>query len=412
MLAQDQFVDLYELLEVPPDADMGRLRERINKLYLEAQRNLDHHNFRKRFYYQELFEVHLPNAHQFLLDSAQRATYDRYLKAFKAGEPFPTELEAEPEPEPGEAVEGLPAMMEGAEASGTAVDVLPTRDTVEGVMPTADSVDTVLPTTDESRIAHESAAAPGAPSREELWKKWKSGLDHSIKEEESNGPRAAAGPATAKPWKVPPAGKRPAPKPQPTLKPAAPARPQPVPATPPKAARPAPVPTEPPIVRTTPPAPASVPPVTAPAAPTVTPAVAVQPAPPRQATSAASAPIAAIKHKPWVGIDTKEIERRRDTKRRELIKQELQQAGTTWSLLSGIGVFAVGIALLLKMNDAMIHAGQTTFGGSRAIITLVGAVIVIEAAVLGSRAVSRSVRRRVVATLSKMPYDELLRRCR
>ncbi len=89
VLPLDEFVDLYKMLDIAPTASEADLRERVNQLYLEAQRNIDHHNFRKRFYYQQLYEVHLPQAHQLLLDDTRRAEYDRFLDAFNKGEPFP-----------------------------------------------------------------------------------------------------------------------------------------------------------------------------------------------------------------------------------------------------------------------------------------------------------------------------------
>ena len=72
-------VDLYGLLDVPRDADTARIRKRIAQLYLEAQGNLGHRNFRRRFYYQELFEIYLPQAHHLLLNEARRAEYDAQL---------------------------------------------------------------------------------------------------------------------------------------------------------------------------------------------------------------------------------------------------------------------------------------------------------------------------------------------
>ena len=83
-------VDLYELLDVPRDADTPRLRKRIAQLYLEAQGNLGHRNFRRRFYYQELFEVYLPQAHHLLLNDARRTEYDAQLAKRQEIEPQAT----------------------------------------------------------------------------------------------------------------------------------------------------------------------------------------------------------------------------------------------------------------------------------------------------------------------------------
>jgi hypothetical protein len=78
------FVDLYDLLDLPPGSDVATTRKRITTLYIEAQNNLDHRNFRKRFYYQELFETYLPQAHHLLLNDARRAEYHKQLQAHHA----------------------------------------------------------------------------------------------------------------------------------------------------------------------------------------------------------------------------------------------------------------------------------------------------------------------------------------
>ncbi|HEX8551413.1 MAG TPA: hypothetical protein VF681_07630 [Abditibacteriaceae bacterium] len=74
--ATEPFVDLYPILDLPPDAPVADVRRRIAELYIKAQDNLDHRSFGKRFYYHELYEVHLPHAHHVLLDAARRAEYD------------------------------------------------------------------------------------------------------------------------------------------------------------------------------------------------------------------------------------------------------------------------------------------------------------------------------------------------
>jgi hypothetical protein len=60
------------------------LRARISQLYLEARANLEHQNHRKRFYYRELYEVHLPHARLIFLDPEKRAEYDKQLARFIA----------------------------------------------------------------------------------------------------------------------------------------------------------------------------------------------------------------------------------------------------------------------------------------------------------------------------------------
>lgn len=82
---QDEFVDLYDALNLSQDADEKQIRQSINASYLESQQNLDHRNPKKRLRYQQLYEVILPQARHLLLDESRRAEYDRYLTAFKTG---------------------------------------------------------------------------------------------------------------------------------------------------------------------------------------------------------------------------------------------------------------------------------------------------------------------------------------
>jgi hypothetical protein len=83
-MSDNRFVDLYSILDVPPDATTDVIRRQIARLYIEAQDNLEHRNFRKRFYYSEMYEVHLPNAHHSLLNEERRAAYDLALKSHLA----------------------------------------------------------------------------------------------------------------------------------------------------------------------------------------------------------------------------------------------------------------------------------------------------------------------------------------
>src|SRR4051812_40991930 len=76
------FTDLYDLLDVWPDAEMKALRQRISELYLESRQNFDHQSHRKRFYYRELFEVQLPRARSILLDDQRRQEYDHELQLY------------------------------------------------------------------------------------------------------------------------------------------------------------------------------------------------------------------------------------------------------------------------------------------------------------------------------------------
>ena len=293
VLTLDEFVDLYKILEMPEAATETELRERVNKLYLEAQRNLDHHNFRKRFYYQQLYEVHLPQAHQLLLNGAQRSEYDRFLACFLKGLPFPT---GAAQPSAG------PASSELGRSAQVPADMLPTA----------------------------SAPPANAPAK----------------------PAPAKTTFTFQPDALPP----------PATQPPAPARPS-APAS--RPARPA-----------TPPTPK---------------------AEPGEATTSLAAQVA--KRKAQVLMDASEVERRRDYKRRELIKKELTAAGHTWGMGTGVGVFAF-VALLAFF---LSHLNGTIIAGGIALAAVL--------AVVAGRYALREARRRIVVDLSKMPYDELLRRC-
>lgn len=77
------FIDLYEVLSLPRDAKFPDLRKRIAELYLDAQKNLDHRNAKKKLQYQQLFEVLLPQARHLLLDPERRVEYDKYLEDYR-----------------------------------------------------------------------------------------------------------------------------------------------------------------------------------------------------------------------------------------------------------------------------------------------------------------------------------------
>lgn len=231
----EDFVDLYAILGVSPTAPVADLRRRIGVLYTEAQENLDHRNFRKRFYYHELYEVHLPQAHNVLLDDARRAGYDTELVRQRGGKP----LTATP-----------------------------------GFRP---------------------ASTVRAPASK-------------------------------------PAGQRP------------PAHP-------------------------------------APQAPVI-------PSTPSQAPA-------------WNRMDRETVERRRDSNRRELIKNELQAAGRRAGTGVGAAVF-VGLGAALGLTAGAMGAGLYV----KFLTSLPG----IAAAYFTGRAASRNARRNIIATLSQMPYEELLMR--
>ena len=103
-------------------------------------------------------------------------------------------------------------------------------------------------------------------------------------------------------------------------------------------------------------------------------------------------------------MDASEVERRRDSKRRELIKRELVAVGKTWGWGVAFGCFVILAAILLVVLNSMRMLSNTSvlFGGLAGVAVIAG---------LTGRYALREARRRIVVVLSKMPYDELLRRC-
>ena len=155
----DEFVDFYEVLTLPLDADRSTIRKRINEMYVEAQRNLDHRNFATRVKYQELFEIKLPQARYILLDEGRRDDYDRLVTSARASGAVPT-ARAAPKSAPAVATE---LGQNSASAAAGAAQI--------GAAPSIDALPKNL----------DPAAA--AREREELWNKWKTGLQSAMERE-------------------------------------------------------------------------------------------------------------------------------------------------------------------------------------------------------------------------------------
>ena len=85
-------------------------------------------------------------------------------------------------------------------------------------------------------------------------------------------------------------------------------------------------------------------------------------------------PLPSVSRQPL--IDASEVERRRDHKRRELIKRELVAAGLTWGWGAGIVALVVlGVGLLLILNATkMISNSSATFGGLAAVVVISGLI--------------------------------------
>lgn len=142
---QEDFIDLYDALNLSQNADIEKVRKRINALYLESQQNLDHRNAKKRLHYQQLYEIILPQARHLLLDEGRRAEYDRYLTAFKTG-----------------------------------TKVATTSETHER------RISTSKPVTVTERLEEEEGVDPEklAEQREDMWAQWKHGLEQVVDETE------------------------------------------------------------------------------------------------------------------------------------------------------------------------------------------------------------------------------------
>lgn len=192
----DEFIDFYEALGLPFDADRKLIRSRINEAYTEAQRNLDHRNFATRVAHQKMFEVILPRARYILLDDPRRDDYDQMVRAFRGVSPVaPAEPPTPKAPPSTDMVNGTSE----STPSGTPSPVFGLGD-ASGF-----------------RLAEEQAALPngaraprveGLPTspldpvqmeqrRDELWQKWKSGLESAIARDEQD--KANPRPAPPKP---------------------------------------------------------------------------------------------------------------------------------------------------------------------------------------------------------------------
>ena len=162
----DEFVDFYEILELPVEAERSEIRKRISELYIEAQKNLDHRDFNKRVRNQQLFEMTLPQARYILLDDGRRDDYDRLVRASRASNA-------------------------GASASSDAATTTTVRATEmeqsgsSGAAPRIDALpDAAL---DPAAVARE---------REELWNKWKSGLQGAMEREVAKENKTSGAAAT------------------------------------------------------------------------------------------------------------------------------------------------------------------------------------------------------------------------
>lgn len=289
--SQEEFVDLYRILELVPDAEPEMIRKRINTLYLEAQQNLDHRNLRKRLQYQQMYEIYLPQARHLLLDVRRRSEYDRYLEAYRSGEKVAPEE---------------PAAKAATEA---AVETAPPLQEVEPPLP-------------NSREAEEDPEVVAA-QRDALWDKWKQGL-----EEEAIS------------VSTPTEESRRAPEPEPQMKieeEASPAQPSAEPASQSTSAS----------ASTTPAAADATPQAPAPAQP--------KPAPRKARTPSIGSPAGGLSGGPTEEeiARQKEIERQQDIHREEIIGEAAQNAALVSGMAWGVGIFLVGCVGLYILLDKL-----------------------------------------------------------
>lgn len=264
-------INLYEILGVAPDADLKTIRKRIGVLFLEAQNNIDHRSFRRRFYYRELTEVVLPRARHILLDAERREDYNLSL-----GVAAPSDFSVSSPNSP------LSSPTTPIEYSNTALS-------------------------DVARLAPANNVTAG-----------------------SNGHTASNGRAAV-----------------------------------------------PPNIET---------------------AFGAS----NTNNVAAEANIAARGVTPeHLKMDAERVERRRDLKRRELIKHELVAEGTRWAIMVGISTFALA-ALLLLGAGATLHVQA---------LRLATVPIALVCAAFCAHSAHRQARKSIIALLSKMPYEQLLQRC-
>lgn len=374
----EEFVDLYEVLNLPLDADRNTIRKRVNELYLEAQRNLDHRDFKTRVRFQELFEVTLPQARYILLDESRRDDYDRMVRAFRA-----------PQGAPGVPPGASPGASDGAsdgEPQASSATILGSGST--GGFRVASDSDASLPgasptleplpeaTTDPAKLARE---------RDELWQKWKSGLEQVLSDETSDESKRL----------------KPAPR-TPRREPAAPVS---------RAAESTPVAAAPsPAPGTTAPgttAPAATASRSAAASPAQAPAVNFN----FGDTPAAVTPVVA-RSEAEQALTDQEIEARRADHRRELMKDILIGINFKWTGIGAALVVIPGVAMMIGAMGWLYPRGETSrmpYDIPSIVMWIFFFIIIALGAWALGRTLSKRARRKMVMELSMLSYEEFLR---
>ena len=372
----DEFVDFYEILELPVEADRSEVRKRISELYIEAQKNLDHRNFNTRVRYQQLFEITLPQARYILLDAGRRDDYDRLVKASRAPAGSPPAAPAAPAPKS----EAVVSTEMGQNGGGFKLS--PTE--IPGESPTIDALPEDAP--DPETVARE---------REELWNKWKSGLQSAMEREAAKDKARetkAANPATTPLADRIEAVQTGAPQPQASV-----AQPN----TPPPA----------------PPAPSATPAAQRP-----------QPKPerakvkfdfgggeednaPRRGEQAPVPGAEEFVEAAKARLTPEQIQERRDNHRREIMREELENTGVKGIAIGAAAVLAPGVIAMVVFMSTYYppHKVSTLPIKSAALAWILWLAILGGLAYLGAYLLSKSLRRKQAMELSLMSYEELLR---
>jgi len=360
----EEFVDLYQVLDLPLDADRGTVRKRINELYLDAQRNIDHRNFATRVKFQELFEVTLPQARYILLDDGRRDEYNRIVNSFRAA----SGASGAPTAPPTETSDAIPQS-----TGGFSLEIA--ADSIPGSAPPI----APLP---------QSTASDPVQEREELWKKWKSGLEAALTVEDGDKPKSRAA-ATSAPTSFSPLA---TPDAAPAATPAAPVS----------------VPVAPLVTESEP----------APAAPKAPPRPKVEisfdfggdnaPRPGESAPAPGAEEIVA-QHKQQHSAE--EIEARRTEHRREVTKEILVNVGLIWGISGALLVIVPGvIALIAAVAHYYPRGAKPLLGYSSMVLWIGGFLLMGVAAFFASRELSKAMRRTKAMEMSQLSYEELLRR--
>lgn len=334
-MAQAEFVDLYALIAIEPSADAAAVRKRLTETYIDAQNNLDHRNASKRLQYQQMYEVYLPQARHLLLDAGRRAEYDRYLQAYKLGKPL-SQVEAAPAPV--------------VESGGISV------------------LTEEIPEMNEPDVAPEVLAQ----QREELWGKWKSGLNFGEKEA---APTQAAVSAQAA-----------------VLAQAAPVEAAPEAA---QAER-----------RANPRGNTGAMSESARRAHIQTVALGAG----KEAPKAARVPGQRLTAEELEKRTREEWERNREKQRTEIVNDALTSTRLMGSFIGGGGTFVVALILLFIVDSLLSGARNYPLGMSRLVFTIIGFVFSLALAAVGALVTSKKMGEKTQSQLQHLSLEELQRR--